>query len=73
MKKLAVTVVHNATEGYGLTFAYDQRMVDTIRGRIPAEHRRFDARTKTWWLARSSDLAALRWSTNSWAVFDRGR
>lgn len=71
MNKLAVTVTHHPAEGHGLTFAYAPRMVQAIKTRVPSSERRYDAKTKTWWVRRRSDLEALTYATNGWAEFTR--
>lgn len=69
MNKLAVTVTRHPSEGYGLTFDYAPPMVQAIKTRVPSSERRYDARTKTWWVHRHSDLEALQLATNGWATF----
>lgn len=71
MNKLRVTVRKHPVHGYGLTFAYDSRLVDVLKRRVPAEHREYDPNTRTWWLSRSADLAEVKWATNAWAEFVR--
>lgn len=71
MNKLAVTVTHHPTEGHGLTFPFSTRMVAALKARVPSSERRYDARTKTWWLYRRSDLEALQSATNGWATFTK--
>ena len=67
MKKLRVAVHRHPSRGYGLTFPYNSRLVDTLKSRVAKENREYDPTTHTWWLSRSSDLAEVQWATNQWA------
>jgi hypothetical protein len=71
MARLEVHVEHHVTQGYALTFDYDERMVRAIKTRVKAGDRTYDPRTHTWWIHQRNDLDALRFATNGWSTFVR--
>lgn len=67
MDRITIAYRSSITEGYRLSFQYDQRIIEAIKAHVPKDQRTYDPATKRWTIWTESGLDKLRWAVHAWA------
>jgi hypothetical protein len=65
--KTQITATRTAIGEYVLDFAYDQRIINAIKSRVPASKRSYDPIRKKWFIATEDAVSQFKWGVNAWA------
>ena len=57
--------------GYELTFAFDERVVNKIKSTIPSSGRSYSQSSRSWMIFRQTDFEKLKNASNAWIEFRR--